>query len=592
MELVGDRNPIRKKKTILVKHGEQTVSFISVKLGVSYPPPKKNEIRPVDPKDEFDIVAGPINAYWASLPKERQDAIFEVYLDAKEIFEDSDQRYESIHNDLIVLVAKLYKLQPYEEIREFIMNQRTIKIPMDLKREYDADSPNNGRTYLLEDYMELMCLAVALKPMLPIWGQYLEGIAEDVGNAYKEDHAASLLNKTNITRQASYQRLERYIEAYTSHPGDDIGLAAVLGFMSTVEFPKYLLNLLLLKKLCVSKMPTISSPLEPFNLIREIYLFVKLKVEKPETIFMDSGNVRDKSKSSLGNNEEDNTSKLEGVKLKEELDKGTVTKYSIQVQNDMFIPKRIEHTINESHVRESIAMVQRNRSLAISPVVVPLIQYAITGFKIHHPKPEVYKLLVDLKIGKDLGDGYIKSTVFNPKVVEFLEMEDRLLLMAYSQALYAHWGFYNLAALLTSQPTSIPNNVMLGQIVDSVDAELVDKAIRLYPNLVLSPAARTEFLALQDKAKNSANEAQSYMKKLVDHNPLLSKAGEHVKAWSKYTWKVQVPSYLKGLPNFKSFADNGDITLRDQSVNNNQSMLPSSLKNELVKMVLESKIKG
>lgn len=572
------------KKCVMVQHDGKEAVFITVKLNVP-------EIRPNDyklmgttekHKKDFNLIVAMINGYFASLPMATQDAIFDIYKEIETALEVTDATQE-LHEHMKSLVQDLYKLITYKDIEEYVLvggrkDNLEIQLP-ELKTKYDIDSPDNDRTYLLDDYVDLMCFSIALKPMLPIWGQYIETIAAEVGTIYKEDRAASLIDDTHLLNTKAYKRFSRYVHAYTTHSSGDIGLAAVLGNMSSIGFPKYLLNLSMVRKLATSKLPLVGSPLEAGSLIRECYSYIKSKVERPESVFRGLGYIRDKVPE-YSDKEDDNSSNLERFKMRERLDKGTIMGIKAMIDSPYDLLNRFDYTAPHEYLEASLAWIHARPSVVSSPALVFLIQHVLSGFQIHRPLPAIKATILEALPNTISypNTELIKTITFSSSMVHLMDLPRLLNLAAITQALLAHNGYYNLAALITSRSETTPGARLMGSNFDPIEGPLVDKAIGLYSFLHLSTNERSTMLDLKREAMRGSVDAAKYNTKLIAKNPLVNTTHKTVQSWNKHSWTPEHPEYLEGKVFFR--------TQRNEGQN---KVLPPGIKNELFKMVLKTK---
>ena len=133
-----------------------------------------------------------INEYWSRLTPNRQQNIFDVYKKIKTVL-DTVTDFNRAHQRLQVLVKDLYELHNIQEIIRLVVMDTQIVMPVSVK-ECLGPKDSKDLTYLKTDYQELMSLAVYLRPMVPVWSEYIRNFKEHTGNIYKESLAFSLLS--------------------------------------------------------------------------------------------------------------------------------------------------------------------------------------------------------------------------------------------------------------------------------------------------------------------------------------------------------------------------------------------------------------
>lgn len=551
------------KKSVVVEHNGESLEFITVNLTVP------------DPRSKFDPVVGVLNVYWATLKSEVQDAIFTLYKEAHEIMEYAGEHI-SMHNQLAKVSVKLCNLHNYDDVLQYILRTRPIKIPDDLKSQYDSLSPDNSRTYLLMPYLQLVAYTVVIKCMLPIWGEYIQIIVGTVGSEFKEERAAALIKGAKILSTPPAERLSGYVHAYAE--ADEVDLPAVLGNMSSANFPDYLTTLTLVRRLATCRLPgNAACPEEPVtHLIRDIYGFLKSKVNNSNTMFT-KNTVSDKSpEGGRSGSEEDNTSKLELVKLREKVDKGAIERYRQDALDIENIYLRLDHTAPLELLHLCRAELSNKLNMAGDDFRIWLVRRVICGYRVMRPNPTLVADLLQFDLARPFGeDGAIKSKIFGPTVTDYLELPERLGLMAVTQALLFHWGYPDLAALISSNRTLQPMGSFMGVTVAAISGNLIEQAFETYPNLGLDPASRAEYEKMAIESVKSQKAASQFYRIRATKNPLLSNVNEYVSDLTLYTWSISVPQSLRARINFRR--------------QENKWVVPINIKDQLVQLVLSSK---
>lgn len=560
MEILGGAFTTGTKKSVVVRHLDQDVEFVTVNLTVP------------DPNVPFGPVVDSINSYWATLPPEAQDALYALYAEAHEEIEYSCDII-TLHDKLAKICVKICDMHDYDKMFTWFLRTRPVQMPDDLKMAYDDASPNNLRTYLVDDYIHLTVYTILLKCMLPIWGEYIQVIAKAVGSEFKEARAAALIKGAKVNQSKAAIRLRSYVEA--SATDDELKLAAILGNMSSVNFPDYLLTLTIVRRLVTARLPKIGEPEKSAHLIRDLYSFLKSKVAQSESLFT-RNTVRDKSPESGERSDggEDNTSKLELVKLREEIDKGALERYREDCMNPLDIYHRLDCTAPDELFHTCRAELNGKLSMAGDEFRMWIVQRVITGHRVMWPEAALKADLIQYGLAKPYEDG-IKTKIFGPQVIQYLELPERLELMAVTQALLLHWGFPDVAALISSKRVPVSQSSVMGVTADAVSASLVGLCFETYPHLVLPPAAKIEYENLLKMQNVSQRHAQMLHRIKAQRNPLLSNVHQFVEEQNKFTWIISVPTTYRVRINFRK--------------QEGKWVLPSNIKNQLVVLVLMSK---
>jgi hypothetical protein len=563
MEIIAGEVIAGNKKSVRVRHQGNTIDFVTVNLTIP------------DPREDFTAVVGAINAFWGTLPLESQNKLFELYQEAHEIMEYVGEHL-ILHEQLSKVSCAIVDFYTYESVHYYMLKNRPVHIPDDLKMFYDELSPDNSRTYLLDDYLHLVTFSVILKSMIPIWGEYIQIIANSVGSEFKESRAAAMIKSSALMRSSPAKRLERYVEAYADT--DTLNLPAVLGNMSSVDFPDYLRTLTIVRRLATCRLPgNAACPSDaPTHLIRDIYGFLKSKVNNADTLFTKS-TVRDKSPESgdRSGGDEDNTSKIELIKLREEVDKGAVERYRLDALNAEWLYHRIDHTAPLDLLQLCQTEISSKLHLASDAFRIWIVRRVICGFRVMNPHPDIRLDLLEHGLATAFGDTMIKSKIFGAIVTDYLELPERISLMAVTQALLFHWGYPDIAALISSTRTVQPVGSFMSVQVAPIDGKLVELCFETYPYLALSPAAKVEYGKLQIEAQRSQKGQSQFYRLKVANNPLITNVNAYVLDLNKYTWVLHVPQQLRSRINFRK--------------QENKWVIPEDLKNQLVSLVLKSK---
>lgn len=290
-----------------------------------------------------------INNYIHSLPIDVQERIFNIYKEASFIINEEIET-EKIKDALIPKITELYQLINLDGLEHYVRLVANIRLPPNLAETCEDDDPIiQQRTYVRNDYMGLVVLTVALKPMLPIWGSYMARMSEMTDNPFKEYDALGLLIKTDLIGCYYVARLRSLIAALlVTH---NMPLSAKLSGLGSEEMPEYLLGLAMVRRLTLS--PANAQP-ETGHLIAQVYR----DVEKNVSTSLDktfNGRVKEKHPMSGEREDEDKTSRAESYKEKQLIsdgDKVTLSVYARQI--DILLPKVLRGEVADPNVVKSI----------------------------------------------------------------------------------------------------------------------------------------------------------------------------------------------------------------------------------------------
>ena len=124
-----------------------------------------------------------INDFFAYLPESSQDIIWSVYANAWDIFETTNDP-NRLHQKLQKEVRRLYEVIKFDDLKRWSLLYANIAMPSNLKNDYgpgEVKQRTKDKTYLRDDYYDLAVLTIMLRPMVPIFGQYIKQVGKEVG---------------------------------------------------------------------------------------------------------------------------------------------------------------------------------------------------------------------------------------------------------------------------------------------------------------------------------------------------------------------------------------------------------------------------
>jgi len=277
-------------------------------------------------KKGFDVFQH-INQYWSTLPLETQDKIFDVYRRIKDTF-DLIHNHEQLTMSLRPLIAELFFLHPQENIRYWVDLKSDILVPSIIKPEFDATKGMIGtiqRTYVIEDYRNLIPLAITMRLMIPVWGEFIYRSRRELGTIYKEYQAFQLLSASPVMNCVAMERLRVFVE--NTIPKDHSLDAAIISGISREDFPTWILALTVVRRLCYGDIRGIEQ--NNSSLISYLFMFIEQKVT---TLDSQIGTITEK-RTSESSDGENNLSRLEGFKIKQAVATGDIAIVSYYIQD-------------------------------------------------------------------------------------------------------------------------------------------------------------------------------------------------------------------------------------------------------------------
>lgn len=358
------------------------------------------------------------NDFIKTLPVEDQAALFQIYSRIREYMSADELRSSFfIRSEIESAVKELYTIVTYDRLRSFVERAR-LQVPSDVSDRFEefSDRGRNyrNRTYIRSDYVDLQALALSLRFMVPIWGVYVQSVAGINGNAYKEREAVKLIELAGLDRWPPYVRMLEYIEASVEK---ETTMTMVMAGLSSEEVPHLLMAMALVRKISIGPLNTSS---ERDSLARSLFNYVTFTHLRMDGRFQSvTGIVQPKRHHALDKNDDDNSSIWDSLSQTTEITEGDRQVIEYFAKNVENVVKRTGCDVPMSRVQQCIAICSRNEMRPIEK-----FQKAIIYWVIRSISPEAREIL-------------LKTTGFR--------------LMGITQAVLAHWGFHELALLVSAE---------------------------------------------------------------------------------------------------------------------------------------------
>lgn len=363
-----------------------------------------------------DQVFAEINRYWASLDAKRQDAIWNCYKNIKEYLESVIDSF-NITRVVKRHVKELYSYMPMEELSYWLLVKDNLYIPSDIKDALQEDSryPRLDQTYLKKDYIDLSVLALALRPILPIWGEFATPVRQgNIDDLYKEMEAVALLADTDVVNwpknKPAFEKLLTYITITTED--SPLLLGNLWKGIGTAEMPMWLLSKVLVRRLPIVPLTDHTAT---HSIIANVYNYVRSNMKPADR--RTSDRVADKRQDKSGSDEDDKTSFLEGYKVKQRVATGDAVLYNVYSENMAQIAQVVDPTIDLSLLNSTVECIPKLTNARVYQHQLRLAQWVL-------------------------------SKGFPPRAFYQINKASVNRLLAVTQAVLWHWGFLELACLM------------------------------------------------------------------------------------------------------------------------------------------------
>jgi hypothetical protein len=441
--IIPSNNVLIERREIYVEHKGKELAF---------------SIRPFtrsvfEAGNERSAIFDHINKYIASMSGDSQDKIFAIYENIINIF-DTVPDLEETKQKLIKEVKELYKYFQYDDVANWMKyNSRDIVLPSTkhIRTVYnEADDRNHtkDKTYILSDYVDLIAMIVQLRPMIPIWGEYIKNYAGAIGTTFKEFSAYELLIGSGVLESRAMEKLETYVRVVTPKEGNN---EAIVEFISSEDYPVWNLALLLVRKVCLFDVRGLvdDSPI----LIRHISTHIREKIRHSSNSF--SGQIRSKTDPNDTNQSEENqTSKFETIKTKEITSAGDRVFIERMVSNPVKLALQLD-----PECPKELPQFFLN---CLKDTSIPLSQLS-----------EVQNILTK----------QICAPIIPHRGLDYLDSE-KLNCVAAAQAVMWNNGFHLIAGILSANGVSDTKPDSINTSIESrtkVRPELRDRLLELFP---------------------------------------------------------------------------------------------------------------
>lgn len=419
-----------------------------------------------------------INNYMNTLEPHVQFEIFKLYVEIRELRDSPiGVSFNAQQKETTDMVTKLYEYLDLTNLAQFAMRANVV-YPVGLISRH-AEKPvntniNENINYYKEDYDGLVMLVIALRPMIPIWGEYIAINKEAVGTQYKEYSALSLISKSALNHSPHMDRLRIYINEWRTTGNTRSTLAddvAVLDGISSDELTNYILGLILVRRLSVCN---IHANTDKDSIISSVYSYLKSKLSEAANTFKTNKKYDDGG----GREQGEEMSILEKYKISSKLTHGDRVFIKEYARLPVNVAKQLDPDIDLFVLEECLT---HNHSLNLS---MSTHQRLITQWATYKafPSQGIYELS--------------KFEVVN--------------LVSVAQALLMQWGLHELALIVTAEVNNSAINVTSSSRTVISD-DLLKQLDMIYPYQKLSKRQQDKANIAHDAIYKLSTELTSHM---------------------------------------------------------------------------------
>ena len=403
---------------------------------------------------EFDIFEQ-INKFWEQLDAKKQLAIFEVYKKIRLAFDESEDRNQ-LTMSLYYSVSTLMNLHDLEDLEHWMLFHSGVYFPdaSILKTEYIASPDVPGtreQTYLRDDYVKLITLSLALRAMVPVWGEFIGRTRNEAGTQFKEFYAFKLLNKSKMINCPAMEKLRVYVE-FSSIAGSNKA-SSIIGGISSQDFPLWILSQVVTRKLCVADIRGIN---QQSMLVMFLWNYIRTKVTGVDSSFNGpSGIIKDKMfEEAAGGDGDRNVSRLEGYKIRQDIPSGDIVALEYSARDPYEIAMKLAPTMDLQLLESALKTTE-----------------VLSSQRVYEPQVIILQ--------------WVMKPVIPVRGINFLGKTTIVRLMAVAQAVLWHRGHKELSCISTATISEDANEMQISG-VDSrarIPKESVAEIERLYPHV-------------------------------------------------------------------------------------------------------------
>lgn len=434
MEIRADVLSLTQSTAIITHKGEQAKFVIS-----NYQ--KKNF------QEEHDVFEH-LNEYWKWLPENQQDTIFQIYKDFDAIFNSFASRDE-IRAELIEKTNELMSYHTLNNVERFILHHSDIRIPSHIVVSYKDDINTNttrDKTYIRADYHKLIVMCLALRCMLPIWGQEIHRIRRDVGNRYKETQAFELISQTEILQSEAYAKLSTYVEGIIEKDKENTSM--IIEGISPERYGEWVVSMICVLRLTIGDIRGIEDPTR--DMCRYIFRFITQKVRNNDG--NNENGIRDKMREPAGSDGENKTSTIERFKQTTDITVGEEAELQMSLEDPFAVARSMEARVTDELLDSCLQSVQMLKNARIAQPQETLVAWLL-------------------------------KQITTPYATEHVEEETLIDLIGTMEAVLWARGHEYLALLISAYPVNDESIQVIsgGESRARIPAEMLDEIEKYYP---------------------------------------------------------------------------------------------------------------
>lgn len=323
--------------------------------------------------------------------------------------DDHKKHLSDICKDVKIIYDRYTKKDAAEMFKRAV-----IRYPKTMADSYGTGGGDYSRTYKISDYDDLIRLSLRYRAIVPVFGQYMVSVHNNdaLGTQYKESSAMSLLRLTDVESDPAMEKLYMYMDA-TLQKFSPQATAAVHKGLGSDEMPYWLAKKAVFRRVAIGELDNGD---DLSSIVTNVYNLVKTILDSMGRNF---GITRTKTRIPESASTEENISHLEAIRVSQQLSDGDKTTINVAYRDGFNYARVVDPTIPESLV---LSCIQHTGEWAAQTI---------------HPHQ---KLLCR----------WVLSRSNSPWNMDCLGRESTMTAIGVTQAILYHWGYKQLASLMTA----------------------------------------------------------------------------------------------------------------------------------------------
>jgi hypothetical protein len=376
-------------------------------------------------------------------------------------------------------IHALYSYIDYDEILQQLLENGSIEHP-ETKLNYGVEEPDNGITYITQDYMELCAFAIYLRPMSIIWSTLMDCLPVNIrtNDKKRELYLYKMSMRYSILDRPVMQRLDRYVTTLASD--NKVSLGAIMDGLGSEDLKPWLMGFTLLRRVSLfqfSRKGQVKSNNVAANIVSSIYNFLMSKITTAVSSFGSSYRHK-RMKRAHGGDGDKVAAFGDNYKITDEVSEGTLAFYDRAIM-DTRQYLNIEPTISLTQLSKRY----RENTKSFNADEIDFENYLLPQY--------VLDDIIPLRLLPSLG----------------LDGSGKEMVMAFTatQVILEKWGFHDLASLVLAKSAKIPYNKTYDNIKSRLSFEASEELEKIYPTIIVRDKLNEGAKAIDAIALNWGN---------------------------------------------------------------------------------------